>query len=163
MKFCPECGGPLEQRQAYGRARPVCPACGYVGFRDPKVAVAVIVARDGAILLTLRAHDPGRGLWGLPAGYMEWDERVEDAALRETLEETGLDVRLDCLVGVYSYPERGGLVLVVYAATPTGGTLRTSEESTAVEYWPADALPPLAFPENTAIIADWRAARSTQP
>jgi ADP-ribose pyrophosphatase YjhB (NUDIX family) len=157
MNFCPECGGRLEPRQAFGRVRPVCPTCGYVGFRDPKVAVAVIVAREGAILLTLRAHDPGRGLWGLPAGYMEWDERVQDAATRETLEETGLAVRLDRLVGVYSYPERGGLVLVVYAATPTGGMLRTSEESTAVEYWPVEALPPLAFPENTAIIADWRA------
>ncbi|HEV2237030.1 MAG TPA: NUDIX hydrolase, partial [Ktedonobacterales bacterium] len=106
MKFCPECGAPLEERQAYGRVRPVCPACGYIGFRDPKVAAAVIVARTGAILLTRRAHDPGRGLWGLPAGYMEWDERVEDAAIRETLEETGLTVRLDRLIGVYSYPTR---------------------------------------------------------
>jgi ADP-ribose pyrophosphatase YjhB (NUDIX family) len=164
MKFCPECGGPLEQRQAYGRVRPVCPACGYIGFRDPKVAAAVIVARDGAILLTRRAHDPGRGLWGLPAGYMEWDERVEDAAIRETREETGLEVRLDRLIGVYSYPDRGGLVLVVYAATASGGSLHASEESEAVEYWPPDALPPLAFPENVAIIADWQAAmRGAQP
>lgn len=156
MKYCPECAEPLVEREAFGRARSVCPRCGYVAFRDPKVAVGAIVAREGRILLTRRAHDPGRGLWGLPAGYMEWDERVEDATVREVREESGLDVRLERLVGVYSYPARG-LVLVVYEAAIVGGELRASEESEAVEFFAPDALPALAFPENTAILADWRA------
>jgi 8-oxo-dGTP diphosphatase len=157
MKFCPHCAQPLVQREAFGRVRPVCPACGFVGFRDPKVAAGVLVERDGCVLLTRRAHDPGRGLWGLPAGYMEWDERVEAAAVREAREETGLDVRLESVVGVYSYPVRG-TVLIVYAATIMGGSLRTSEESEAVEFFAPDALPELAFPENASIIADWRHA-----
>ncbi len=157
MKFCPNCAQPLVQREAFGRVRPVCPACGFVGFRDPKVAAGVLVERDGCVLLTRRAHDPGRGLWGLPAGYMEWDEQVEAAAVREAREETGLDVRLESVVGVYSYPVRG-TVLIVYAATILGGRLRTSEESEAVEFFAPDALPELAFPENASIIADWRRA-----
>lgn len=140
MKFCPNCAQPLVQREAFGRVRPVCPACGFVGFRDPKVAAGVLVERDGCVLLTRRAHDPGRGLWGLPAGYMEWDEQVEAAAVREAREETGLDVRLESVVGVYSYPVRG-TVLIVYAATIMGGSLRTSEESEAVEFFAPDALP----------------------
>jgi ADP-ribose pyrophosphatase YjhB (NUDIX family) len=154
MRYCPNCAAELEQRMAFGRLRPVCPQCGFVGFRDPKVAAGVLVERGGRILLTRRAHDPGRGLWGLPAGYMEWDERVEDAAVRETLEETGLRVRLERLVGVYSYPARG-TVLVVYAASIEGGELCASDESEAVEFFAPDDLPPLAFDENARIIADW--------
>jgi 8-oxo-dGTP diphosphatase len=161
MNFCPSCAQPLVAREVFGRVRPVCPSCGYVGFRDPKVAAGVIVEQGGRILLTRRAHDPGRGLWGLPAGYMEWDERVKEAAVRETREETGLDVRPERLVGVYSSPERG-VVLVIYTASIVGGSLQTSEESEAVAFWAPEALPELAFPENmAAVIADWRRARGT--
>lgn len=156
MKFCPECARQLGVSMAHGRMRPVCPACGYIAFRDPKVSAGAIVARDGMILMTRRALNPGRGLWALPAGFMEWDERVEDAARREVREETGLDVSLERLVGVYSYPE-GGVVLVVYAASITGGTLQKDEESLELGYFAPGALPPLAFPNTTAIIADWRA------
>jgi ADP-ribose pyrophosphatase YjhB (NUDIX family) len=150
------CAQPLVERMAYGRRRPVCPGCGYIVFRDPKVAVGVVVEQEGAVLLTRRAHDPGRGKWGLPAGYMEWDERVEEAAIREVGEETGLVVRLERLVGVYSYPDRG-VVLIIYAASAVGGSLEAGEESEAVGFFTHDALPELAFPENGAILADWRA------
>lgn len=156
MIYCPNCGQVMATREAYGRARPVCPSCGHVAFRDPKVAAGVIVERDGQILLTRRTHDPGRGRWGLPAGYMEWDELIEAAAAREALEETGLIVQLERLVGVYSYPGRG-VLLVVYTGRVLGGELRTSEESEAVAFFAPDALPELAFPDNAAIIADWRA------
>jgi ADP-ribose pyrophosphatase YjhB (NUDIX family) len=158
MRYCPECARPLDERMSYGRMRPVCPACGYIAFRDPKVSAGAIVTRAGTILLTRRALDPGRGLWALPAGYMEWDERVEDAARREVREETGLDVTLDGLVGVYSQPDRG-VVLVVYAATVLGGTLQHDDESEELGYFSPDALPPLAFPNTPAIVADWRAWR----
>jgi 8-oxo-dGTP diphosphatase len=158
MIYCPKCGQPMATREAFGRMRPVCPRCGHVAFRDPKVAAGVIVERNGQILLTRRAHDPGRGRWGLPAGYMEWDEPVEAAAAREVLEETGLIVQVERLVGVYSFPGRG-VVLIVYAGRMLGGGLRTSEESESVEFFAPDALPELAFPENAAIIADWRAGR----
>jgi 8-oxo-dGTP diphosphatase len=155
MKYCPECAQPLVERETYGRLRPVCPSCGYVGFLAPKVAVGAIVERDGDILLTRRAHDPGRGLWGFPAGYMECDEQVKDAVVREVLEETGLRVRLDRLVGIYSYPGRG-LLLIIYSASIVSGTLQASAESEAVAFFAPDALPDLAFPENVAIVADWR-------
>lgn len=155
MKFCPMCATALEERPAFGRTRPVCPSCGFIAFRNPKVAAGVLVERSGDILLTRRAHDPGRGLWGLPAGYMEVDETAEAAAIRETLEETGLLVRPIHLVGVYSFPARG-VLLIVFAAVADGGELRASEESEAVGFFPPDDLPPLAFPENHAIIADWR-------
>ena len=159
MLYCPMCAAALQERLSFGRTRPVCPACGYVAFRNPKVAAGVVAAGDGGILLTQRAHDPGRGLWGLPAGFMEWEETVEQAAIRETSEETGLLVAPTSLVGVYSYPDRG-LVLVVFAADIVGGELGSSDECESVGFFQPDSLPPLAFVENHGIIDDWSRQRN---
>lgn len=154
MSYCPQCGHLLGEREAYGRLRPVCPNCGHVVFRNPKVAAGAIVARDGAVLLNQRDIDPGLGKWGLPAGYVDLGEQVEVAAIREVKEETGLDVRLDALLGVYSNLERG-VVLVVYCASVVGGELIAGHETRAVDFFSPDALPELAFTQNVEIIADW--------
>ena len=63
INFCPRCGAPVIQAQRYGRVRPVCPACGWIYFADPKVAVAILVQKDSQVLLVRRANDPRRGLW----------------------------------------------------------------------------------------------------
>jgi ADP-ribose pyrophosphatase YjhB (NUDIX family) len=154
MEHCPRCGEALEEREAFGRLRPVCPACGHVVFRGPKVAAGALVTRDGAILLNQRDIDPGLGKWGLPAGYVDLGERVEDAAIREVREETGLDIRLDSLLGVYSDVERG-VALVIYCASVCGGALIVGPETRDVGFFAPDALPELAFAQNHAIIADW--------
>jgi ADP-ribose pyrophosphatase YjhB (NUDIX family) len=161
MTFCPQCASALVERAAYGRVRPVCPRCGYVAFHDPKVAVGAVIEHEGKILLTLRAHDPGRGQWGLPAGYMEWDEDVLSAGVREVYEETGLVVRMGVLVGVYSAPARG-VVLIIYTAQIVSGQLRVSAESEAVEFFAPEALPQLAFSNTVDVIADWQAGRAPE-
>jgi ADP-ribose pyrophosphatase YjhB (NUDIX family) len=118
FRFCPACGGPLEPRQlkAGDPMRPVCARCGYVHYLDPKVAVGtVIVTGDDKIVLVRRAIEPGYGLWVFPGGYVDRGEEVTVAAIREAREESGLDVRLDGLINIYSYPGRP-IVVVVYKA-----------------------------------------------
>ena len=154
MEYCPRCGQALEEREAFGRLRPVCPDCGHVVFRGPKVAAGALVAQAGSILLNQRDIDPGIGKWGLPAGFVDLGERVEDAAIREVKEETGLDVCLEGLLGVYSDVERG-VVLVVYCASVCGGELIVGHETRAVDFFTPDALPELAFAQNAIIIEDW--------
>ena len=95
-RFCAQCGHTLEVRAVEDhRVRPVCPACGFIVYLNPPIAAGVIAARiDGKIALVVRGEEPGKGLWGLPAGFMEIDETVEQAARRECFEETGLTLEL---------------------------------------------------------------------
>jgi 8-oxo-dGTP diphosphatase len=142
-RFCPRCGGPLERRtlKATEPERPVCTRCGFVFYLDPKVAVGTIIqSQSGRIVLVRRAIEPGYGKWVFPGGYVDRGEALTSAAMREAREECGLDVRLDALVNIYSYAGRAP-VIVVYAATATGGTLCVDDESLEVLEWEIAAIP----------------------
>jgi len=152
--FCIECGTALEQRQTFGRARPVCPSCGHTHFEDPKVAVGVVAERDGAILMTQRNHEPKLGAWSFPSGFVDAYENVEDAAVREAWEETGVRVRILALLGVYQEP-KSRVVYLAYAAAAEPGALVCGDECLDVRFIPADALPEPAFHHDTAIMAAW--------
>src|SRR5262245_26896334 len=140
--YCPRCGAALERRFADGREREVCSVCGYVFYRNPIPAVGVVVELDGRVVLVRRRYDPRAGCWALPAGFMELGESAEEAATRECHEETGLLVQVDHLLGVYSfgYGEGTGL-LIIYAATATGGELVAADDATEVGVFAPDALP----------------------
>jgi 8-oxo-dGTP diphosphatase len=156
--FCPACGSPLGRREAFGRERPVCAACGRIHFFDPKVAAAVLVEDDGRVLLVRRAVTPERGLWTLPAGFVDADEDPAAAAVRECREETGLDVRLTGLVDVIAGREhrRGASIVIVYRGQPISGTLAAGDDVDAVGYFLPEELPPLAFEATRKALAAWR-------
>ncbi|MDF2629411.1 MAG: hypothetical protein K0R39_3242 [Symbiobacteriaceae bacterium] len=150
LKFCPKCGGSLHLRHVRNdpKERLVCSACGFVFYQDPKVSACTIPVIDGRVVLVRRAINPGRGLWVFPGGYMDQDETVEEAAIRETLEEVGLEVRLTGLVGVYSY--RSPVVVIVYACEVLGGDLAIDAESLEVKAFAPGEIPwgELAFPST---------------
>jgi 8-oxo-dGTP diphosphatase len=156
-RFCARCGTALEVRQAHGRLRPVCPACGFVVFADPKVACAALVERQGRVLLVRRRNDPGRGLWCLPCGFADADEPPETAAAREALEETGLRVRVETLLGAYHYTDdpRGAGVLLVYRASSADGEALAGDDADDVGFFAADALPPLSHHTHERALAAW--------
>src|SRR5215216_7205118 len=120
-QFCAVCGSLTEDRLVEGALRPVCTACGQVVYLDPKLAAAVLIARDGRLLLGRRGpgtREPGK--WSFPAGFVERGEPIEMAATREAFEETGLRVELGPLLGLFS--EQGEtVVLAVYLATAFTG------------------------------------------
>ncbi len=165
--FCPRCGHALERRAVQDhRVRPVCPHCDLIVYLNPPIAAGVIAARaDGKIALILRGENPGKGLWGLPTGFMEADETIEQAARRECWEETGLDIELTELWGVWSYyhdvKETAG-VLVLYAARVIGGEPRAGSDTLDVKFLaPAeidDAT--LAFRTHREALARWRAVKT---
>ena len=129
-RFCPRCGGALERRtlKSTEPIRPVCTSCGFVFYIDPKIAVgAIIEAENGGLVLVRRAIEPGYGKWVFPGGYVDRGETLTAAAIREAREECGLEIHLDALVNIYSYPGRAP-VIVVYAAHAIGGELCSDEE-----------------------------------
>lgn len=158
--FCPQCGHALDPAGG-PRDRPRCPACGYVRYPDPKVAAGVVVQREGRILLVRRNHQPAYGRWSFPSGYVDAGEVVEQAAAREVLEETGVSVRIQHLLGVYSGPGTP-VVFVAYAGESTGGDLRPSEEVMEIGLFDPDGLPDLAFPHDPEITEAWRAWRRSR-
>jgi 8-oxo-dGTP diphosphatase len=160
FSFCPRCGGPLEPRRLKSTEpeRPVCVRCGFVFYLDPKVAVGTIIRAGSGIVLVRRAIEPGYGRWVFPGGYVDRGEPLTVAAVREAREECGLDVRLDGLVNIYSYPGRAP-VIVVYAATAVGGTLCIDDECLETAEFDAGALPwtELAFRSTHDALRDYLA------
>ncbi len=107
MKFCSECGSPVELRVPPGDDRPrhVCTVCATIHYQNPKVVVGAIPEwEDGRILLCRRAIEPRYGLWTLPAGFMENGETAAEAAARETLEEANGRIDVGELYTMYSLP-----------------------------------------------------------
>ena len=143
FRFCPPCGGPLESRLLKDGDPPrlVCGACGFIFYLDPKLAVGTVIADDRKrIVLVKRAIEPGYGKWVFPGGYVDRGEEVQRAAVREAREETGLDVRIDRLINIYSYTGRTA-VIVVYAATMISGTLACDDEGLEAKCFEPEAIP----------------------
>jgi ADP-ribose pyrophosphatase YjhB (NUDIX family)/GNAT superfamily N-acetyltransferase len=182
-KYCPRCGGEMETREVGGRPRQACPACGLVLYHNPVPGVGVLVEMDAwqetasssrerpdrgsvqGILLVCRAEPPFKGYWALPAGYIEADESVEEAAVRECYEETGLEVELLELFGVYSFPEgpvQSGII-IFFRARPTGGTLRAGDDAQEVAVFSPEALPEdVAFRTHREVLERWVRSRSPE-
>jgi ADP-ribose pyrophosphatase YjhB (NUDIX family) len=129
-RFCPRCGGDLDKRivKATEPKRLVCLNCSFIFYQDPKVVAGTIFTLDGGIVLLKRGVEPAMGKWVFPGGYVDRGESVQDAAVRETREESQMDVRLGALLNVYSYP-RSPNVIVVYTASVVGGELAAGDES----------------------------------
>jgi ADP-ribose pyrophosphatase YjhB (NUDIX family) len=164
FRFCPVCGSPFEPRvlRTGEPARLVCTSsgCGFVFYLDPKVAVGTVITRPNRdIVLVKRAIEPGYGKWVFPGGYVDRGEEVTLAAIREAREEAGLDVRLDHLIGIYSYAGRTPII-IVYAATLVGGELVVDEEGLEARWFAPSALPwdELAFLSTREALRDFLAS-----
>ncbi|MGQ0612765.1 MAG: NUDIX hydrolase [Planctomycetaceae bacterium] len=162
IRHCPQCGaGPLVWRipRRDDRERQVCTSCGYVHYVGPVVAAGAILCDGPRICLLRRAHMPGEGLWTFPGGFVDLDEEVSAAALREVREETGCEAELNGLVGVYASmgPRDKRVVIVVYAARLRAGGPADSPEVKEVRWFHRDALPwnEFAFPSSVQALRDF--------
>lgn len=153
--YCPVCATPLVREVRFGRERSLCPACGWIHFADPKVAAAVLIERNGAVLLVRRANEPKRGLWTLPAGFVDAGEDPAAAAARECLEETGLTVQITALLEIVAGREhdRGADFIIVYRGEVAGGSLLAADDADEARWFPRLDLPPLAFRATEIVLA----------
>ena len=164
--FCPRDGTKLVRTRIDGRERPTCTVCGFADFVHVQVGSNAIVERDGAVLLVRLNYGPRDGHWAQPGGLVENDETTEEAAIRETKEETGFEVALDGLLSVWMRP--GFPILVVnYRAHITSGALQVApDEASEARFFPKAELPPLdeiAWPSTAHGLDAWRAYEPPTP
>jgi 8-oxo-dGTP diphosphatase len=154
-RFCATCGGRLSERAA-PRTPQRCESCGRLHFRDPKVGVGVVVHDEqGRLLLVRRGVEPAAGKWALPAGFVDAGEDPRAAARREALEETGLQVTVGRVIDVYpGEPGSGVTFFLSFDAEVVGGRLEAGDDATDVGFFPADALPELAFASTEQAAGD---------
>jgi 8-oxo-dGTP diphosphatase len=158
-KFCPHCAGQLAPQMIEGRERLVCQECGFIFYLNPKVAAGVLIENEGRVVLVRRGIEPHVGSWTLPAGFTEYGETVEETAIRECHEETGLEIELDDLLGVYSVNSDfyGHLVLVLYFAHIVDGELIAGDDASEVALFaPAELPTDIAFQAHHQALLDWR-------
>ena len=158
FRFCPLCGGKLEKRKIKSLEpdRLVCSRCSFVYYLDPKVAAATVTQIDNHIVLVKRAISPGYGQWVIPGGFVDRGETLEEAAIRETREETNLRVRITGLLNVYSYPG-STVVVVAYSAEALSGVPTPCDESLELRLFTYEDIPwkELAFPSTRDALKDY--------
>jgi 8-oxo-dGTP diphosphatase len=158
--FCPHCAGRLAPKMIDEKERLVCPDCGFIFYINPKVAAGVLIEHEGRVVLVRRGIEPHFGSWSLPAGFAEYGETIEETAIRECWEETGLEIELDDLLDVYSVNSDfyGHLVLVLYSAHVVGGELIAGDDASEVGLFkPAELPKDLAFQAHRQALSEWRA------
>ena len=161
-QYCLKCGAQMVWQSVEDRPREVCPACGYIHYLHLKVAVAAQIELGGQLLLLKRAYDPWKGTWNLPAGYVEVDETLEAAVVREVWEESGFKVRVEELVGNFFFEDdpRGNGILLVFRAIIVSGDLHPNHQSAEVAYFTPDRLPDnICGAGHLRAIETWRQAK----
>lgn len=159
INYCARCGAELAIATAADetRERLACAACGHIAYVNPRVVVTTLPVTDaGEVVLLRRGIEPGYGAWAQPGGFLEVDETVAEAAVRETLEETGLVVHPGELVGIYSRLE-AAVVVLVFEARITAGAIRETPEALEVRAFAAEAIPwdGIAFKTSFWALHDW--------
>lgn len=143
------------------RPRRVCNTCGFIDYVNPKiVAGAIIVDTNDRIIMARRAINPRKGFWTLPAGFMEENESVEDAARRESMEEACARITLTGLIGVYSIP-RISQVQMFFRARLEDDHIAAGPESLEVARYRLEDIrdEDLAFPSVRWALDDYLNAR----
>ena len=161
-RFCPRCGHSLVKRQLKTSEpeRLCCDGCDFVFYLDPKLAAGVVVTLNERILLLRRSIEPAYGKWVFPGGFVDRGEHPEEAAIRESLEEAGIQVQLDGMLGIYNHPPGSPVVLVVYHGQVVGGEPTALDESLEVALFHPREIPWSELAFSTTRLALGAFARS---
>ena len=165
VRFCSACGAPLGARPPT-----TCAACGTAHWRNASPCAGALITRDDRLLLVRRAIEPWRGRWDVPGGFCDAEEHPADAAVREAREETGLDVVVTGLLGMWldhytdptaaEDPADATVTLnIYYLAEPVNGdepVVDPAEADGFAWFAPADLPEEISFPDHCrAVLAAW--------
>lgn len=142
MKFCSECGKTVVHRVPEGDNLPrfICENCDIIHYQNPKLVVGCLPVYEEQVLLCKRAIEPSYGLWTLPAGFMENQESLEEAALRESREEANANLDIEDIYSVISLPHINQ-IYVLYRATLLDLDFFAGIESLEVQLFNEEDIP----------------------
>lgn len=143
MNFCPHCGSEhliFEIPDGDHFKRLICQECHTIHYQNPRVIVGCLPVFKNRIAICRRAIEPCKGMWNLPAGFMENGERAEDGALRELKEETGLVGRIERLHCIYSLPHVNQVYLIFLTHIEMDSA-KPGNESLEVKYFEEKDIP----------------------
>ncbi|WP_252180491.1 NUDIX hydrolase [Endozoicomonas sp. 4G] len=142
MNFCSDCGAKVSKKIPSGdnRLRDVCDSCGKIHYQNPLIVAGCLPVFEGKVLLCKRSIEPRSGYWTLPGGFMELGETLEQAALRETMEEAGAEVTLQSLYTLFNIVHVGQLS-VFFLAHLDKPEFSAGEESEAVALFSEEEIP----------------------
>ena len=149
LEFCSNCGNRNKFGRKDGNDRFYCPNCCAVHYENPKPTATLICPRKGEILLVKRAANPGKGLWGLPGGFLENGENLESGAQRELMEETKLHGNVKQVLGTCSHFNTifGDILLIGLEIQITDwSTLKAGDDASEAALFDLKDKPKLAFP-----------------
>ena len=157
-RFCPRCGGKLT----HGGEHADCEDCGTRYWANALPGTQGILVRDGRVLLAKRAHEPRKGCWDLPGGFLAETEKPEDGLRREFLEETGIAVEPVELMRIDIEPyEHRHVFSVTYVVTGEGAPV-PADDVEELRWFSPDELPEMAFPGQDEVLRAW-VARQQDP
>ena len=156
-RFCPACATPLVEQSIAQRPRRICPTCGHIHWGNAKPCAGALIVRNGKVLLIRRTLDPFKGYWDIPGGFCEVDEHPTQTALREVHEETGLQIELTGLLGLWLDEYDGSATLnIYYLARPLTRHPQAGDEADGAAWFAPQALPKrIAFSNGQMALAAW--------
>ena len=159
LEFCSNCGKKNKFGEKEGNKRFYCSGCNTIHYENPKPTATLICPNNKSILLVKRAKEPGKGLWGLPGGFIERGESPEKGAARELLEETNLQGTVKKILGTCSHFNTifGDILLVgMEIQISDWSTIKAGDDAIEALLFPLEGLPPLAFPCHEKFVTIYR-------
>ena len=152
MNYCSNCGHtPLDYRQPEGdnQQRYICSSCDMIHYQNPKIVCGCLAFYEGKVLLCKRSIEPRKGKWNLPAGFMENNETIKQAAAREVWEEANARIEIEHLHTIYNIMHVNQ-VYFLFLAKLTEPVFSAGQETLAAKLFGLDEIPwdDLAFQSN---------------
>lgn len=126
--FCPLCGNPLQKSIIDDQPRSTCPDCSYVHWGNFSLGVGGVLWYNDKVLLVQRGHNPGKGMWTIPGGYVDQGESIGDAIMREIQEETGIKAKPLSIIALRDRPDERHDTYIIFRMQFLGGTLQAQLE-----------------------------------
>ena len=146
--YCSSCGKKNIFGFIDGNNRYYCKACDTIHYQNPKPTATIICLKENKILLAKRAFEPAKGEWGLPGGFMELNETLHEAAIRELKEETNLDGVVTGIISTCSHYGTvfGDILLIgVTMEVDDFSSIKAGDDAEELGFFELDKLPDIAF------------------